>query len=102
PAVDCDRAVGARVEPEGAAQRMDVAVEDEADDLARAVDHRAAGVAADDDAGGREIEALRQVQAAVRRVPLRGQGEGLGARVARARAGEIGEGRSLLAASAPA
>src|SRR5712691_2677632 len=69
PAVDGDRAVGARVEPEGAAQRMDVAVEDEADDLAVAVDHRAAGVAADDVVAGHEIEALRRIEFALRRVP---------------------------------
>src|SRR3981189_2689700 len=69
PAVHGDRAVAARVEPEGAAERMDVAVEDEADDLARAVGHRAARVAADDVVGGDEVEALREIQPALRRVP---------------------------------
>src|SRR5436309_8515680 len=69
PAVHGDGAVGPRVEPEGAAQRMDVAVEDEADDLARAVDHGAAGVAADDVVGGHEVEALRRIEPALRRVP---------------------------------
>src|SRR2546422_8635688 len=69
PAVDGDGAVGARVEPEGAAQRMDVAVEDQADDLACAVDHRAAGIAADDVVVGHEIEALRRIEPPLRRVP---------------------------------
>src|SRR2546428_8198617 len=69
PAVDGDRAVGARVEPESAAQRMDVAVENHADYLAVAVDHRAAGVAADDVVAGHEIEALRQIEPALARLP---------------------------------
>src|SRR6266545_8332989 len=68
-AVDRDRAVVPAVEPEGAAQRMDVAVENQADDFAVAVDHRAAGIAADDVVAGREIEPLRRVQPPLRRVP---------------------------------
>src|SRR5712691_8552977 len=69
PAVDRDRAVLPAVEPESAAQRMDVAVENQADDLAVAVDHRAAGIAADDVVAGHEIETLRQIEFALRRMP---------------------------------
>ena len=51
-AVHGHRAVHALVEAVVAAQRLDVAVEDEADDLAVLVHHGRAGVAADDVVGG--------------------------------------------------
>ena len=42
-------------------QRLDVAVEDDPDELALAIHHRAAGISADDIRGGDEVERGREI-----------------------------------------
>src|SRR5690606_754129 len=69
------RAVQALVVPVVAAERMDVAVEHQTDDFGLAVDHRTAGVAADDVVGGDEVVALVEVDAILCIVPALRQGE---------------------------
>ena len=54
---------------------MDVAVEQQADDLTRGVDRRASGVAAGDVVVGRKIEGRRHVQLAARLAPAVGNAE---------------------------
>src|SRR5712692_4000238 len=60
-AADRDGAVHRRVESVLAAQRLDVPVEDEADDLQILVEHRRSGVAADDVVRGRHVERRPEV-----------------------------------------
>src|SRR5712671_5996603 len=80
-AVDGDGAVHAGVEAVVAAQGLDVAVEDEADDLEVLVEDRGAGVAADDVVGGAHVEGRGRIQLAVvvGADPAFGQLEGIAA-----------------------
>lgn len=66
---DRDRAILLWVEAEVATQRLDVAVEDEADDLGIPIDHRRARIAADDVVGGGDVERLVEVKRGARRNP---------------------------------
>ncbi len=61
--IDGDRTVDRGIETEIAAQRLDVAVEDQADHFGVFVDDRRAGVAADNIVGGAEIEFLIEIDA---------------------------------------
>ena len=69
---DTARACSSRVD-EVQHQRLDVAVEDQADHLGVAVDHRAAGVAADDVGRADEVERRLQVELVLALDPARRQ-----------------------------
>ena len=56
-------------------ERLDIAVEDNADHLGVLVDHRAAGVSADDVRGRNEVERRPHVEPALALVPARRQVE---------------------------
>src|SRR6185369_10854296 len=104
-AVDGDGAVGADVVDEVAREAGEVAVEDEADELAVLVDDGGAGVAADDVGGADEVEGSRGGEAVLGLEP---GGRELEAFLALALggplvdAGEGGEGGDGLAFLAPA
>src|SRR5207253_8566330 len=54
--IDSHRATNAVIELIIPRQRLQIAVEDDADELAGAVDHRTSGIAADDVGGADEVE----------------------------------------------
>src|SRR6185437_9404052 len=70
--------------------------------VAFAVDHRAAGVAADDVVVGDEVERRGEIQRVLRPDPAVRQLERIGAGGAPVSAGEVGERRHLMVAFLPA
>ena len=81
---------------------MHIAVKGQADDFRVAVNHRAAGVAADDIVGSHKIIVLRKTNLAFGGQPRRGQRVWLSAGVTVECTGKIGEWRNRLAALEPA
>src|SRR4051794_25996380 len=81
---------------------MDVAVEDQADDVTLGVDERAAAVASDDVVVGGQVESGVEVEFVFGFRPARGDGEGGFACGAFVEAGERGEGFYRFAVFGPA